>query len=82
MKKIVFIIILAAFLSGCATTMYPSPADRKEGIYHKVGGSETLCSISKAYNVSVENIVNTNNLPDADSIEAGQLIFIPGVKKR
>ncbi len=76
-------------LTGCATVHKPvtpagqgpsvsmEPAARK-GIQHKVHKGETLWRIAKTYKVSVEEIIQSNGIPNAASIEENQLIFIPG----
>jgi murein DD-endopeptidase MepM/ murein hydrolase activator NlpD len=69
-----------AGLAGCATVAYvPTDVTRPEmpGIYHEAVKGETIWSISKLYNVKLENIIKANRLPDASKIEVGQLIFIP-----
>lgn len=47
--------------------------------YHKVQKGETLYSLSKKYNVSVEELISNNNLKSTN-INEGQEIFV-GVKK-
>lgn len=49
------------------------------GIYHEVRRGETIWHISKIYDVSLREIINSNRLPDASKIEVGQLIFVPGI---
>ncbi len=73
------------FMAGCATVKKPSvvpPSEKKEaqakGVYHKVHKGETLWRIAKTYKVSVEDIIRTNNIPNAASIEESQLLLIPG----
>jgi len=77
--KTILITLALLMLAGCAT--YQMPPDRTDGIYHKVAGGETLWSISKTYGPSVDTIVDSNRLPNADRLSVGQLIFIPNVKK-
>jgi lipoprotein NlpD len=78
------------FAPGCATTknldeesldetMIHLPEPERQGVYHKVKPSETLWRIAKTYQVSLEDIVKMNNIPDAARVEENQLIFIPGV---
>ncbi|HLF18164.1 MAG TPA: LysM peptidoglycan-binding domain-containing M23 family metallopeptidase [Candidatus Omnitrophota bacterium] len=52
----------------------------RSGIYHKVQKGETLWQIAKAYDVSMADVINTNNIPNVAQIELNQLIFIPGVQ--
>lgn len=54
-------------------------SDQKK-ITHKVAASETLFSISKKYNVTVDQIKRNNNLK-SNSIKKGQLLVISEVKK-
>lgn len=93
MRKIVFqfsvLIVLAGFISGCATTEYHPisiPPEqkvpvKKDGIYHKVGKGQTLFRIAKAYNLSIDEIIEANGIPNAAAIEVNQLILIPGAKQ-
>jgi len=73
------------FLVGCATVPYTVPTQPQfaiPGIYHQVERGQTLWRISKIYAVDLDEIVRINRIPDAASIEAGQLIFIPSGQKR
>jgi len=88
MKKI-FIILAVCFMpfafSGCATApsagpgYIPGPIERPKipGAYHKVEKGQTLWRIAKFYNVSIDDIVKINRVPDATQISVGQLLFIP-----
>jgi lipoprotein NlpD len=80
-------------LTGCTTVRGPvalsegvpssgsiKPVDKK-GIQHKVHKGETLWRIAKTYEVPVEDIIQSNGIPNAASIEENQLIFIPGVTR-
>ncbi|MBF0619246.1 MAG: peptidoglycan DD-metalloendopeptidase family protein [Candidatus Omnitrophica bacterium] len=74
----------AFFMAGCATARKPSvllPAEKplvQARVQHKVRKGETLWRIAKAYNVSVDDIIRVNNIPNAASIEENQLLVIPG----
>ncbi|PIP20646.1 MAG: hypothetical protein COX40_03635 [Candidatus Omnitrophica bacterium CG23_combo_of_CG06-09_8_20_14_all_40_11] len=73
------------FLSGCATAPYVLPTKPKvamPGIYHRVEKGQTLWRISKIYSVDLDEIARINRIPDATSIEPGQLIFIPSVQRK
>lgn len=78
-------LLFTVFISGCVTVReekkygfreFPEP--EKEGIYHKVKKGETLWRIARAYDVSMSDLVNINNIPRAAHVEENQLIFIPG----
>ncbi len=78
----VFLGSLCLFVYGCAAPSEtirtePTPVLKRQGIYHKVEPKETLWRISKAYNISVDELVKANNIPDAAHIQENQLIFIP-----
>ena len=51
---------------------------QQPGIYHKVRSGQTLWRIAKVYNISIDDIVRSNRIPDVAHIEQGQFIFIPG----
>ena len=73
------------FLNGCGTAPYklpPKPQFAMPGIYHKVEKGQTLWRISKTYGVDLDEVARINRIPDATSIEPGQLIFIPSTQKK
>jgi murein DD-endopeptidase MepM/ murein hydrolase activator NlpD len=53
---------------------------KPEGIYHKVGKGQTIWRIAQAYGVPVDDIIQSNHIPNAAAIEVNQLLFIPGAK--
>ncbi|NLE65264.1 MAG: peptidoglycan DD-metalloendopeptidase family protein [Elusimicrobia bacterium] len=82
----VIILFLTLLVSGCATTsrgpsLFEGPSAAVPGVYHKVQKGETLWRIAKTYKVLVEEIVDANRIPNAASIEVGQLILIPGAEQ-
>ena len=54
------------------------PEPERYGVYHKVKTSETLWRIAAAYDVPLDDIIHSNNIPDVAQLEENQLIFIPG----
>ena len=50
-----------------------------DGLIHKVKGGETLNALSVKYHVSVEEILDANDL-DSDTLSKGMELFIPGAK--
>jgi len=73
MKKHVLAIIFI-ILSSCITGGF--------GVYHTVGDDESVKSLSKLYSVEESAIRTVNNLlPDAEKLEKGSSLFIPGVKE-
>ena len=85
--------LFVLFIAGCATTEYPGvpgagpnavppPVVKKqEGVYHKVARGQTLYRIARVYGATVEDIIKSNNIPNAAAIEVGQLVLIPGAKE-
>ncbi len=50
----------------------------QKGIYHKVRKGETLWRIAKTYQIDVDDIIRSNNIPSGALLEESQLLFIPG----
>lgn len=80
-RTLVLAMATAVFLTGCATVHYPPPAPRKHGVYHAVRKNETLWTIAKGYSLPIRSIIDNNNIPNANQIEIGQLLFIPDRSK-
>ena len=82
MKRFCFGFFLSCLLwiAGCATV--PPAAgpviSQGKGVPHKVHTGETLWRIARTYNVSIDDIIKANNLPNAAHIAKDQLLFIPG----
>jgi len=55
----------------------PSPPSEGTTVY-TVKPGDTLSSIARTFGVSVKDLVTANGLTDADSIEAGATLVIPG----
>ena len=70
--------VVSLFFSGCATTVHKPLIPATAGIYHFVGSGQTLYAISKAYGVSIADIMRANNMNDPAQIEAGTRVLIPG----
>ncbi|MDI6735851.1 MAG: M23 family metallopeptidase [bacterium] len=52
----------------------------QDGIFHKVQNGQTLSNISKTYKVSLEKILDTNDISRPTNLIAGKEVFIPGAK--
>ena len=50
-----------------------------DGLLHTVSSGETLEGLSVRYNVTVEDLLDVNNL-DSETLSANQSLFIPGAK--
>jgi murein DD-endopeptidase MepM/ murein hydrolase activator NlpD len=48
-----------------------------DGLMVTVGSKDTLASLATKYQVAVQDIVDTNNLPD-EAVTTGQVLLIPG----
>jgi murein DD-endopeptidase MepM/ murein hydrolase activator NlpD len=71
-------------MAGCVTIQEPTefPLEaKKQGVYHKVKEGETLWLIAQSYGVDINEIIESNNIPQAAHIENDQLIFIPGAEQ-
>jgi len=55
-----------------------TPAPQGGTSYYVVRAGETLFSIAQRFNSSVDELVRLNSLADADDIQAGQKLEIPG----
>jgi len=80
------LLLFVSYFSGCATvstTDHPvsKVTIEKKGIYHKVKKGETLWRVAQTYNVSIEDLIRSNRIPNVAYIEPDQLIFIPGATK-
>ena len=86
MKKInlIEIFFLAILVSGCSLTIgteYPNKNWTSDGSYHIVRKGEDLYRISRYYGVSIAKIESANDM-SSSNIQAGERLFIPGVKKK
>lgn len=79
--------IMVASLSGCMTVDSSGTSGggsgagvprSQKGVYHKVQKKETLWRIAKTYQVDIDDIIRSNNIPNGAHLEENQLIFIPG----
>lgn len=67
------------FTCSCATRHMERESGR--GVYHVVNEGETLWRIARAYNVSIQDLAEANNITDATIVDAGAVIFIPDAKE-
>lgn len=73
--------LILMLLSGCATYYMPRPqpvSSVQEGIYHPIEPGQTLWRIAKTYDVSLEDIIEVNNISDPAQVKIGDKILIPG----
>lgn len=69
------LIVLATLLSGVGARAVSA----NDAVYHTISWGETLSSIARKYQVSVDDLVEANDLPSANVIYAGQVLLIPSV---
>lgn len=84
------LLCLSVSLGGCMTVdtvPYHVVTDKEinlpkpKGIYHKVNKKETIWRIARTYDVTITEIVESNNIPNIAKIEVDQLVFIPGADR-
>jgi LysM repeat protein len=78
-KQLAFASVLCMFISGCASLPPAAPPviSPRHGTYHIVGSGQTLYSISRAYDVSVRDIMAANNIENPNRIGVGEKLLIP-----
>lgn len=77
---------LLVLLAGCTTieslpTSAPETPRASSGVYHKIRKGETLWRVSQIYQVDIDDLIRSNNIPDVARVEENQLIYIPGAKE-
>ena len=74
------VILFAVLLAG-----YSSPQEAEASactpVYHVVRAGQNLTQIARYYGVSVQSIVNANNLWNPNLIYTGQTLYIPDFKR-
>ncbi len=84
---------MALLVSACATTTSVGPAQKKVTLAphrepehavatHKVMQGQTLYRISRAYGVSVEELMDANRIDDPRELKEGELLYVPGARQR
>jgi len=71
-----FIILVTLVLLFIFSISFYSFADNDGFITHKVTKGDTLWSISKQYNLSLQSLYDLNNIKDKDALSIGQVIKI------
>jgi murein DD-endopeptidase MepM/ murein hydrolase activator NlpD len=78
---LLFLVFLVSFQSCLAYHSLPLPFRKQKGTYHTVKKNQNLWRICKAYNVSLQEVAEINNIKRVSQIKAGDKIFIPGATK-
>ena len=76
-KKNSIILVTLLLLFIFSIPFYSFADNNDEFITHKTIKGDTLWSISKQYNISLELILALNNIKDKDTLSIGQIIKIP-----
>jgi murein DD-endopeptidase MepM/ murein hydrolase activator NlpD len=66
-----------ALLPGCARHV-PQEQVGQPRVYHQVQRGQTLWGIAQTYGVDVQTLVRANRLSDADALQVGQRLYVPG----
>lgn len=76
------LLVAAAFVFGCTQAIKPSiTKSPQQGVYHHVKKGETLWSISRAYNVGIQQIAEANKITNISQIKEDSVLFIPGAER-
>lgn len=78
MKKVLFLILLLPFLSGCYARNGGIPWFNRAGADElEVQKGDTLYGISRKYDVSINDLIEKNNLSEPYNIHVGQVLKLP-----
>lgn len=83
MKRVVAGALWLAVLAACRSTPAHMPDDLVEGpvkargVYHPVEKGQTLWRIARAYEVSLQELAEVNDLEDPARIRVGQRLWVP-----
>ena len=75
-NSIILVTLLLLFIFSIPFYSFADDSNN-EFIAYKVTKGDTLWSISKQYNISLESILAFNNIKDKDTLSIGQIIKIP-----
>lgn len=71
--------VIFIFVFGCTHSITPSFKNSgPQGVYHHVKKGETLWSISRAYNIGIQQIAEANKITNVSQIRENSVLFIPG----
>ena len=73
--------LVVGVATGCTATHKPAAPSAGRGVYHRVASGENLYRIGKAYGVSHLELARVNQIRDANRLEVGQRIYVPGGKR-
>jgi murein DD-endopeptidase MepM/ murein hydrolase activator NlpD len=58
-----------------------APVSKPDGLYHPVRAGQTLSTIAKAYDITMTELQEVNNLYDPNLLKAGDQVWIPRAKE-
>ena len=88
MNRYLYVIILFTIFSCTSPNVNKKNVIRQNnrpeigGVFHTIKEGESLWALSRGYNVSLEDIIEINDINPKTILYPGDEIFIPGVKKR
>ncbi len=74
-RKLIVVLLVGVLLLSCSSLSLRG--QRNRGVYHRVKSGETLFAIARAYQVSVQELAEVNNIARPDDIAVDSVIFIP-----
>jgi len=88
MNRYLYVIILFTIFSCTSPNVNKKNVIRQNnrpeigGVFHTIKEGESLWALSRGYNVSLEDIIEINDINPKTILYPGDEIFIPGVKRR
>ena len=82
-KNRILLMINSLLITSCATLLFLiscQTAEIKPHVFYKVQSGDTLSSISRLYEVPIDEIRKSNNLQN-DNIYTGDVLKLPGIEK-
>ena len=84
--KILLLIVISLVFISCSDTnnkleRVPTQYGMLKGVFHKIKPGETLHQLSVSYGISLEDILEINDLDPNDIVFVGDEIFIPTASK-
>jgi len=76
--SIIIIFITLSIFSSCSGPQIIN--EQARGVYHRVKKGETAYSISRVYNIKLQDLADINNISNPAVIKEGTVLFIPGAK--
>lgn len=81
------LLVLLSF-SGCGgrrthgPAVEPATRAQRAGVYHELERGQTLYTLSRVYQIPLEDLIRVNQIEDPTDIPAGTPIFIPGATRK